>query len=274
MEERMKPVSTSLVLAALLFLSASVQSARIAAAQNGDTVSSLESLRERLISGSDTDRTALAGALQLNIPKWTRVGAANDLPCILFDSVQASLGTLDRAGNQAVVIIYSRNCEYTYLAAFERTPEGTWKRLDTAPLWSKLGEPQISLVSLIDDGNKEIVAAHRTVDTGTGIVQTDLTIFKLFSGRLQVILDSPEHVVYALAPGPKGTGAADQTQESAFTFVPSLRDEPKTSSTQIVEKRVIGSGTIRQTQWWLYVWIPEVRRFQAIRTSARVILLP
>jgi len=127
------------------------------AAPNLVTVPSLESLKASLLSGADSDRAALAGELRLNIPMWRRWGVTKDIPCTLFDSVQISYATLLQPGTQAVVDIYSRNCEYSYLAGFEHTHEGSWTYIDTVPLWSKHSEPKVSLESLIEEGTKEII---------------------------------------------------------------------------------------------------------------------
>jgi hypothetical protein len=253
---------------ALLVLQMAVCFEAAAEAQDRVVISSLQSLQTRL-TGSDTDRTLLAHGLKLTIPKWTRWGATENIPCTVFSSVQSNTVNLVHTGGQAVVVIYSSNCAYTYLVVFQRTPQGSWSHVDTMPIWSKYNEPKISFESLIDDGIKEIVAAGCTVDTGTGVAQTDLIVFKLFPNGLQVILDAPEHVVYAVTPSPKTEHAVNQDQESTFSFIPHVEEEG-TSSKQPLERRTIQDRTTTLTQWWLYIWIPEMRTFRAVRTSERM----
>jgi hypothetical protein len=260
----MKWTRGSFILALFLCFSTSAFFEGTAAAQNRITVSSPETLKARLLRGSEGDITELATDLRLMIPKWTRAEVTKDIPCDLFDSVQWNVVNLTQPGDQAVAVVYSSNCEYTYLVVFERTPTGSWRHLDTAPVWSKFGQPKISWKSLISDGTKEVIAADCTADSGTGITQMNLTIFKLFSGRLQVILDIPTHVVYDWDPG------ADQSQDSTVSFV-QAGDEPTASTKQVLEKRVMRDHTTKLSQWWLYIWNPEIRRFEAIRASGHAV---
>jgi hypothetical protein len=252
-----------LILALFPSLSTSAFFEGTAAAQNRITISSPETLKTRLLKGSEADITELASDLQLIIPHWEYWQVTEDSPCTMFTSLEWKVVSLTHPGNQAVAVIYSLHCEHTYLVAFERTPTGSWRHLDTVPLWSKYNQPDISWESLISDGTKEMIADDCTVDSGTGIVQTDLIIFKLFSDRLQVILEAPKHEVYDVAPAPRAQ--QDQSQDSTFSFI-QAGNGPATSMKQVLEKRVMRDHAKTLTQWWAYVWIPEIRRFRAIRT--------
>ena len=219
----------------------------------------MDSIKARLMSGNQSERTALAGNLHMLIPSWTRGGGAGTIPCTLFSSVESQ--NLSSTGSQAVMISYSQSCSYTYLVVFERETKGNWEYVDTTSLSSKFGKPKISFESLIDDSAKDIVVSDYTVDDGTGINQVDMVIFKYFPGGLHVVLEAPEHSVYAAEP------TREQHQESTFSFIVPASDTAKTSRRQVLEKRVVQERDTKLTQWWLYIWLPEIRAFQAIRTN-------
>jgi hypothetical protein len=52
--------------------------------------------------------------------------------------------------------------------------------MDTIFLWSKNAKPHIDFESLVDQGVKEIIVPDAEVDYGTGIFETDMTIWKAF----------------------------------------------------------------------------------------------
>jgi len=223
----------------------------------GPSVPSLEEIRFQLLNGSDAQRSALTAAFRLLIPKWSRWKTDKDIPCDVFETVKISYASLRQQHSQAVLQIYSPICEYTYLAVFERQPAGAWNFVATLPLWSKNGEPEITFQSLIENGVSEIVAAGSTADRGIGISQTNLTIIKLYESGLEVIFDEPAHVQNS--PRPSGI---NQSQQSEFEFIAAIT--PAASLKQILEKQVIRDHGVAITRWWLYVWIPEMKVFQAV----------
>ena len=172
-------------------------------------------------------------------------------------------------GTQAILDIHSQACEYTYLAIFDRTSNENWRYVDTMQIWSKLSDPKITLESLVEEGSKEIVASGCTVDSGTGVSQKDLVIFKLFERGLQVVFKEPELVVQRIGTGSKVSPQVDQSQNSEFKFAHPDEGEPKTSVRQIVEKQILKDHSLTIIRWRLYVWKPEIRGFEGIPTFPR-----
>lgn len=268
----MKRIRKPLVLASLLLIFVTSHCQLALPATNPSAFPSLEDVKSRLLNGTDADRVALATELRLNIPKWTRVGATKDMPCDLFDSVETSYATLLQPGMQAVLHIYSPDCEYTYLAVFDRAANGNWRYVDTMQIWSKYSEPKITLESLVEEGTKEIVAAHCAVDNGTGVTQKNLVIFKLFPDGLRVVFEEPEHVVQQIGAVPKGARSIDQRQDSEFKFIAAAGDGLATSVRQILEKQTLRDHASTLDRWRLYVWNPELRKFQGVPSSPSALM--
>jgi hypothetical protein len=94
-----------------------------------------------------------------------------------------------------------------------------------------------------------------------------MTIYKLFQSRLEVVFDEPDHVVLAVPSNDNPQGNTDQRQESEYTIVSPEEGPSATSSKQILQKQVINEHNTTIVRWWLYAWVPEIRRFQGYPTS-------
>jgi hypothetical protein len=127
-----------------------------------------EQIKTTLLRGTNVKQAALARELRLVIPKWTRWGATKDLTCTEIDAVDTNYVILQRPGPQAVILIRSGWCQYTFLVILERAKGGTWRHLQTIPLWAKDREPKITFESLVSPDTKEIVARDAETDYGTG----------------------------------------------------------------------------------------------------------
>jgi hypothetical protein len=228
------------------------------------TVRSPGDVRLQLLNGPATERAALAAELGLVIPRWKRWRATKDIGCDVFDSAQVTYAALQPTSSDALLQIYSRNCEYAYVVVFEREPEGYWTHIDTVSLWSKDSEPEISLESLVEEGTKEVVVRHCATDYGTGVSQTSMMIFKLFRTGMHLIFNQPERVTYAVPAGPKLSQSIEQSQQSDFEFIAPSADEPRSSEKQILEKQVVQDRNATITRRWLYIWVPEIKSFQAV----------
>jgi hypothetical protein len=237
------------------------------AADGQITVRSLEEIKTRLLSDNEEDRKALAQGLRLNIPAYTRHQASSDIPCNLFDSVTIIHEILLQPGTQAVVNAYSRSCQYTFLVVLGRTPDGSWRHLDTMPLESFYDEPKITLESLVAVGTKEIIASGVVVDRGTGILRQDMMVLKLFPNGLSVIFDQPERVQFAIPLDSKTGRNSDQAQESTFEFIAPPKEGEPTSIRQILERQVIRDHRLTIKRGWIYTWNPVIERFRGYATS-------
>jgi hypothetical protein len=232
-----------------------------------EDIHSVTELQSRLLSGSDEDRLRLSAKLGLRIPKWTRVGATEDIPCTIFDSVRSENADFSKTLHGVLLDVYSSVCQYTFLAVLERLPNGGWRHVDTVPFWSRDHEPKVSLESLVEEGTKEIVVDGFLTDSGTGIYQTNYAIFKLLQGKLRAVLNEPLRVNYAVAAGEK---SKRQSQDSSFRIIPVAgKNGPNTSFQCIFEEEVLKSGAFSMTRRWIYIWIPEMQIFQAVQSEWR-----
>jgi hypothetical protein len=220
-----------------------------------------------LRSGTDTDKKHLAELLDIKVPRWTRVGATEDILCLVYQSVGVDYVVLQKPGPQAVLQIdASGSCWHTYLVVLEKIEGGSWMHVQTLPLFGKNRKLEFTFPSLINAHEHEIVAKKYAVDSGTGIFQTNMIIIKLVGNRLEVVFNEPEIVVFAI-PTTRGEEPAstDQEQESEFSFVPGGEDS--TSLKQILEKQVIRDHDTTIVRWRIFHWAPELRRFQPVPWS-------
>lgn len=217
-------------------------------------------IRQQLLGGSKSKRAHLSKVLHLVIPRWRIVGAKAAIPCLGFDSVKIAYVNLLPPHLQAVLGASSQSCQYTYLVVLQATGADTWKYIQTVAVWTKYASPRVSFESLVSPGTKEMIVRNNAIDYGTGIQQVNMTIWKLYPSGLQVIFDEPSRVVFAIPIS--GTENSEQSEESQFVFVPPSQGGVRTSVKQILQKQTIHDHRDSFTRWWLYIWIPEMHRFQ------------
>ena len=220
-------------------------------------------IKSHLLSGTHSQRYQLSGSLHLVIPKETRWRAKADIPCLDFDSVKISYTTLRFHQSNAVVEAHSQGCHYTYLIILSSKGVNNWSYTGTIPLWSRNEVPNIRFESLLSPGVNEIVVRNNETDYGTGILQTNMTIWKVDNRALRVIFDEPTSVKFKIPIGKGSLENSDQTEESQFTFVrPRAEENTPTSAKQILQKQTIHIRGVTVTRWWLYRWVSAVQRFR------------
>lgn len=223
-----------------------------------------EQIKSILITGSETQRSELAKELHLFIPGLGPGDIKNENLCTLFDSVDINYVKLLVPGSQAALNLVAPTwCEYTFLVILRETQPGKWDIIQTVPLWSKYNPPKITFVSLIDPSEKEIIVQDLLTDSGTGILQKNITILKLFADGLKVVFDEPTSVTFAIPI--KGKKNSDQEESNEFSFVKD--PDVKNGSNQILQKQMIRDHETRITRWWLYIWAAEIEKFRKVPTT-------
>jgi len=208
----------------------------------------------------------MAGLLSFRVPPRTRVGGSQVL-CPDFDSIDSEYVTLQQPGPQVVLHASGLSgCQYDFLAILQLEATG-WIRLGTIPLWSKYRSPKVRFISLISAAKKDIVVNDNTVDYGTGIFQTDMTIWSLVGSRLEVVFDEIENLTFAVGVEKNGKfGNTQQSQCSSFTFVP-VEGQEGAGYRDILEKQVLSDHETTLARWRVFVWRPELGRFVGIPTE-------
>lgn len=219
-----------------------------------------------LLQGTIQQRTTLAVALHLMIPKAARAGATADLPCDDFDSVKVQPVPLRPPGRQVVLTVASSMCGYTYVVVLAEMRPGTWHDVRTIPLLSKYTVPQISFHALVTGGTQEIIVHNQDVDDGTGIQQRDFVVWKLLPGGLQVVLDEPARTRLAIPQGRSGN--TNQSEQGTFIFKRVLPSSQHVGLERLLEKQTIRDHGTRITRWWRYRWSALINRFQRFTMAA------
>ncbi len=231
-----------------------------------------ERIRESLTEGSEKQRKGLVESLRLFLPPGARTGG-QQLPCMEYKSTPGRGATVDlhqvvlkAPGPQTVIVARPQDCEYQFLVVMEQIAPGQWAHRGTVPIFAKHWEPEISFRQLVSAGESEIVVRNRPTDIGTGMLQRNMTIFKLLDGSLRVILDEVEKQTFAIPTTRNGQPAnTAQTQESEFWLIDSEPGEQ--SIKDIVEKQVIRDHETQLVRWRLFLWRPELEVFQAVGTD-------
>lgn len=222
----------------------------------GATIDSPRSTALLLVHGTEVQRTELANALGLMLP--SNRPHHDQIPCTLFDQASTERVTLARHTQYDVMKSVSSICGYTYLTIFRKS-KSTWRYLQTISLWSKDKTPQVTFESLIVAGEKDIVASNYETDYGSGILQTNITIWRLHDNRLHVILDEPTKVNFAIPAGPTAFENTEQSEDSTFLFQPDVNG---TAKTKILQKQIIRQNGARIIRWWQFTWDPSMNRFR------------
>jgi hypothetical protein len=228
-----------------------------------------EQMKNTLLNGTPAQRALLAKTLRLSIPKETRAGAAEDIPCPDTDSVDSQNVTLRKPGPQTVLVVHSHECSYVFLVVLERNAENAWSLVQTVPIVVHAAEPQIEFESLVEAGEKEIIVRHNEEDYGTGIIKMDLTILRLTQSGLAVVFDETEHLVFAIPSNQPDDQPEKNTEEyidSEFRFV--SPDAPDATSLRWIEqKETIHKHKTEMVLYWRFVWNPRTKRFQSVANS-------
>jgi hypothetical protein len=201
----------------------------------------------------------LATDLELMIPKRTRWGATEDMPCTAFPAVEVIPVKLH--GNKSQVLLnISSDCRYTYLVLLEESKANLWRRVQTVSVAAINRTPVVTFESMVSRDAKEIIVKDYETESGSGVSQANMAILKLLDGKLRVVFDEPTHVVYAVPL--KGEGNTEQSEDSEFSIV---KHSGQTSLKDIIQKQVIQDHQTKITRYWEYEWVPELQKFQKYR---------
>lgn len=231
----------------------------------GGALPSPQEVRHHLMEGNKEQKRGLSERLGLSLPRGARWGNP-EISCQEFTSVEIHRVVLESPGPQFVLLARSSDCEFQFLMVFQERHQGEWVHVATVPFLAIRWEPEILFLELIRSGESEVIIRNRPTDTGTGMLQRNVTILKLIDGRLRVILDEVERQVFAIPTTRNGESAnTEQSQDSEFWLVES---EPwETSIRQIVEKQLIRDHRTQIVRWRLFIWKPELQVFEPIGTD-------
>jgi hypothetical protein len=166
---------------------------------------------------------------------------------------------LQNVASRLILVDEGEVCQTMYLVPMI-DEGGGWTTLQAIPLSTQYEPPKITFESLVGEGEQEIILRHLWVDHGTGIQQTNLTIYKLIDGAMRIIFDQPEHLHFSTRLNPDHPYTYDEDQESTFKFV--KNDSDAAAPTAIEETRVETVGKRKLTVYREYSWEPEIQAYQ------------
>jgi len=223
-----------------------------------------EQIAHVLQNSGNGQKQELIRELKLVIPKWSFVKATADHVCTSIDEVKLDLVTLQHPGTQAVLQV--SGCRYVFLVVLRYSSKGGWNHVATVPLDDQYGQSKrISFPELISVGNHEIVAHRVSTLRGTGMWQYNMSIFKLFDDRLELIFDEPEEVNYSVPDlADRRTQNTQQRQESVFAIRDLAQDYMGPRALKyVVERQVIRDHDSEIVRGFSFTWDPSVRRFRS-----------
>ena len=96
-----------------------------------------------------------------------------------------------------------------------------WYTAGAVEAATQLTEPEFRLDSLIRSGEQELILRNHAVDEGTGVLEVNLSIYKVLEGQLRVVFDQPEkqHISKPIRRGKK-LGFFSDEETSKFVFEP------------------------------------------------------
>jgi hypothetical protein len=141
-----------------------------------------------------------------------------------------------------------------------------WNHIQTIPLSARYGSvPEISLVELVEPGTKEILIQKQIVDTGTGILQKNISVLKLIDRKISIILDEPEVVRFSIPSVAHGQlRNTEQRQDSEFTII---LDSSGLGHRQIRESQTITDHDKEIRRSRVFIWQPDIKRFRSFPTA-------
>jgi hypothetical protein len=188
------------------------------------------------------------------------IAADNNLTgiCEMEDQLQVSLlsATLVKETLSRILVVKGPNltsCETMNIVPMIKQGE-TWITLGHINFMPKMFYyPRYRVASLISPGEQEIVVSNQMVDEGTGILQNNMTIYKVIENEIKVIFDAPEYLHIA---EPHFT---DDQISKYFIQADNLKASgPK----YIDEERVERINGRRFTSYRRYVWENELQTFR------------
>jgi hypothetical protein len=202
-----------------------------------------------------------ARQLHVGVDTNTRVWLKKNIPCDDFDTVSVDYVRLSKNGQQAVInAIANTACQQEYLIIFDKVGN-SWRFLTTLLIPLKYNIPKLSYKSLVDANENEIVITGFEADTGSGIYQSNLLIWKLVDTELKLIFDEPLKIHFALP----GDGKFDQKELSKFSFVKSR----ESGNYAILQEQVISTYKSSIARWRIYYWNAPFARFVAYSYSPK-----
>jgi hypothetical protein len=207
-----------------------------------------------LKSGSLEQRQKVARLLKLSEP-WE-----GGTLCKEYEKVELSKPALKAGSDTALLSITASDCDFTFLVPFIMTGHG-WTPAGTVSVWTKYSAPTYRIDSLTSPGESEIVVSDHTVDSGTGILQRNLTIFKIVGDSIRVVFDQPEVLNVSVPAKINGNPVNTSDEESStFDFVKSEAFVPGLKS--IFETRVLNVAGHSTTVYRKYLWTPALSMFR------------
>jgi hypothetical protein len=186
--------------------------------------------------------------------------------CLEYDSIDLKYLRLANSREHAALKIVSQSCEREFVVVLQKQPGDRWQHVQTIALNAKYSVPEVSFPTLLDATEHQIVVRNHVVDYGTGILQNNVTIFKLIEARLEVIFDEIEKLIFEIPIRHNGKPTnTEQYQESEFTFIEA--DPGQGVAKRILEKQTIRDHQTTITRWRLFSWVPHLRKFRAFATS-------
>ncbi|HMD83467.1 MAG TPA: hypothetical protein VKO18_02060 [Terriglobia bacterium] len=212
-----------------------------------------------LRSGSLEQRQKIAHLLNLSEP-WE-----HGKLCVEYENVELSKPTLKAGSESALLTTTSSDCDFAFLVPFISTGHG-WILAGTVPVWTKYSSPKYRIESLTTPGESEIIVSGQTVDSGTGILQRNLTILKIVGDSIRIIFDQPEEINLSVPVKVRGERTNTREEESsAFSFVNSEPFMPGLKGIQ--ETRVLRIAGQLITIHRKYVWTPSISMFRMYGTG-------
>lgn len=160
-------------------------------------------------------------------------------------------------GKYALVEAFNDDCETMPLVLFKSTDGIKWTYSDTVQLELAFGtRPPIRLVAFAGKGIKDVLVQHEIVDWGSGILQEDISVYRIFDGHLKCVLEEPETVNYGPRPGQRSV-----EQHSNFE-IRELEPGNATGGKYLHEDQQITIGKQTLRRFRSCYWDDRKQRFQ------------
>lgn len=170
---------------------------------------------QRIISRSAADRQAAAKQLAWDSAEFVEL-----------DDARLLLTNLDSDEDQEIIFILSGSPVGTVALVLDQQKDG-WKQVgkfDYSWHWdSNQAEKLIELREIVRSGQKDIIV--RTRSGGTGVDETELTIFRMHEGKLYRIFRTLENAEYTICCGIPDSGSFVE-EARAITFPRESVNEP------------------------------------------------
>lgn len=148
------------------------------------------------------------------------------------------------------------------LVLFKSADGVSWTYSDTIQISSHYGtRPDTRLVEFEKKGISDVLVQHEIVDWGTGILQKDVSIYRVSDGQLRCVFEEPESVHFAL-----GAGTSPVEQQSKFDVRESQPDSVGGNEYLHEERQIkIGNQTLRRSRNCF--WQEEKEHFVCVESG-------